>query len=182
MQCLTLINTFIYFAMIVGSLLSQWSVGRSYCPPLATGGMEVSKTGIVVPFDGLYYVYAQLQLDPHSGDSSSCAYQLRVNSRIVATSHAYTNTKTGYDDYTKYTGVTLSLQKGDHLGVYMRSSCTLDFFHSGESFLGAFFLSFNLQVLSTADPAVLVYGTYAGRWSSGNNLKHYNICVCNIFG
>ena len=125
----------------------------------------LSYGGLIVPFTGIYYIYGQLLLDAHSGDSNSCGFGLRVNSNRVAASHTYHNAPTGSDDHTKYTGVVRPLNKGDNITMQIIGTCTFDSHSFGEAFLGAFFVSFNIA--NNNRPAAQTYDSYSGSRSDG---------------
>ena len=130
------------------------------------GGITLSSDGsnLTVAADGLYYIYGQLMLDPTSGDSSGCVFGLRVNSQIVASSYTY-GSRSGSVDHTKYTGVIRPLKKGDNITMQMQSTCTLNNFHHGESFLGLIFFTFSFSDISNS--TAMTYGSYSGTYSSG---------------
>ena len=125
----------------------------------------LSYGGLIVPFTGIYYIYGQLLLDAHSGNSNSCGFGLRVNSNRVAASHTYHNQPTGSDDHTKYTGGVQLLNKGDNITMYILSTCTLGSHSLGEAFFGAFFVSFNIP--NNNRPAAQTHDSYSGTPSDG---------------
>ena len=131
--------------------------------------MKLVDDGIVVPFTGLYYVYGQLQFDPHSGDSGSQFYLDPGSSQDI---HAWTKskTKTGSEDHTKYTGAIRLLNQGDVIRMYVYA-CTLDYSHLGETFLGAFFVSFNF-LENDGPPVTANYYSSSGSQSNGKPYWH----------
>ena len=145
------------------TVLNKWNL---LSPSVLSGGMMLSsdRSKLTVPAAGVYYIYGQLMLDPTSGDSSGCVFGLRVNSDIVASSYTC-GPKSGSVDHTKYTGVIRALNKGDSITILMQSTCTLDNFHLGESFLGAVFISFRFSDYSTS--AAMTYGLYSGTYKAG---------------
>ncbi|XP_065828619.1 uncharacterized protein [Oscarella lobularis] len=159
-------------AHVYGRYLGRYSNGTvhrwtSYdSSAILSGGITLSSDGssLTVPAAGVYYIYGQLMLDPTSGDSSECAFGLRVNSQIVASSYTY-GSKSGSVDHTKYTGVIRPLNKGDNITMQMQSTCTLNNFHHGESFLGLIFFTFSFSDISNS--AAMTYGLYSGTYSSG---------------
>ena len=152
--------------------MKRWnSHGSLSHSPILAGGMTLIDDGIVVPFTGVYYVYGQLQLDPHSGDSG-CFFRLYAGSSYV---YAYTNskTKTGSEDHTKYTGETRLLNQGDVIRIYIASTCTLDSVHLGETFLGAIFVSFSF-LDNGGPPSSFQWSSYSGTRSSGKPYRHFD--------
>ena len=122
----------------LGTVLNKWNL---HSHSILSGGITLSSDGssLTVPADGLYYIYGQLMFDPTSGDANSCVFGLRVNSQIVASSYTY-GSRSSLVDHTKYTGVIRPLNKGDNITMQMQSTCTLNNFHHGDSFLGLIFL------------------------------------------
>ena len=143
-------------------MLDRWTSYHS--SSILSGGMLSSDgSSLTVPAAGVYYIYGQLMLDPTSGDSSACAFGLRVNSQIVASSYTY-GSMSGSVDHTKYTGVIRQLNKGDNITMQMQSTCTLNNFYHGESFLGLVFFTFSFSDISNS--AAMTYGLYSGTYSS----------------
>ncbi|XP_065835621.1 uncharacterized protein [Oscarella lobularis] len=157
------------------SLLKPWkSHGSLSQPSFLAGGMTFVDDGIVVPFTGLYYVYGQLQLDPHSGDTTSgCQFYLDPGSSRDIWAWTISKTKTGSEDHTKYTGAIRLLNQGDVIRMYVYY-CTLDYSHLGETFLGAFFVSFNF--LDNDGPPVTnsFYSYSSGSRSNGSVFSWHN--------
>ena len=161
------------FFCVAASLLKPWkSHGSLSQPSFLAGGMTFVDDGIVVPFTGLYYVYGQLQLDPHSGDTTSgCQFYLDPGSSRDIWAWTISKTKTGSEDHTKYTGAIRLLNQGDVIRMYVYY-CTLDYSHLGETFLGAFFVSFNF--LDNDGPPVTnsFYSYSSGSRSNGKPYRH----------
>ena len=156
--------------------MKPWkSHGSLSQPSILAGGMTLVDDGIVVPFTGLYYLYGQLQLDPHSGDSS-CQFYLAPGQVIWAWTKS--KTKTGSEDHTKYTGAIRLLNQGDVIRMYLDATCTLDYSHLGETFLGAFFVSFNF--LDNDGPPVA--NQYYSSWGSMSNGKSQKLFDRNGLG
>ena len=130
--------------------------------------MALVDYGIVVPFTGVYYVYGQLQLDPHSGDSG-CQFYLDPGLSQDIWAYTISSTKTGSEDHTKYTGAIRLLNQGDVIRMYVYATCTLDYSHLGETFLGAFFVSFNF--LDNDGPPVSDQYSSTGRTRSNGKPK-----------
>ena len=150
--------------------MKPWKSHRSLSqPPILAGGMAFVDDGIVVPFTGLYYVYGQLHFDPHS-DSSGCQFYLAPGSSQNIWAWTKSKTKTGSEDHTKYTGAIRLLNQGDVIRMYVYG-CTLDYSHLGETFLGAFFVSFNFLDNDGPPVTAYYYSSYGSR-SNGKPYKH----------
>ena len=152
--------------------MKPWnSHGSLSQPSILAGGMTLVDYGIVVPFTGLYYVYGQLHFDPHSGDSTSgCQFRLDPGSSSKIYAYTRSKTKTGSEDHTKYTGAIRLLNQGDVIRMSVLY-CTLDYSHLGETFLGAFFVSFNF-LDNDGPPVVVDYYSYSyGSLSNGKSYR-----------
>ena len=165
--------------------MKPWNSRGAHSPILA-GGMTLTDDGIVIPFTGVYYVYGQLQLDPHSGDSG-CSFRLFAGSSFVK-GYTISKTKTGAEDHTKYTGEIRSLKQGDVIKISMTSTCTLNYFRSGETFLGAIFVSFSFGFFDNnypfrgdppksfhgSPPVSFQWSSYTGIRNSGKPYRHFD--------
>ena len=155
--------------------MKPWeSHGSLSQPSILAGGMTLVDDGIVVPFTGLYYVYGQLHFDPHSGDSG-CQFRLDPGSSRQIHAYTLSKTKTGSEDHTKYTGAIRLLNQGDVIRMYVYY-CTLDYSHLGETFLGAFFVSFNFLDNDGPPVANMYLSTYAfyGSTSNGKPSRYFD--------
>eukprot|EP00118_Oscarella_pearsei_P021688 m.245055 g.245055 ORF g.245055 m.245055 type:complete len:514 (+) comp40252_c0_seq17:766-2307(+) len=162
-----------------GSTLSEWHANSSNSRSILAGGMTLSNGGLVVPFSGNYYVYGQLQLDHQPGDSNWCGFEIRVGRAVASASYTYMRTNTGEDDHTKYTGMVRKLIKGDRVTIRMRNTCSLDNLHSGEAFLGAFFISFDY--VTSGRPILSSYGSQSTTVVSGGNYTFGSYTGSNLY-
>ena len=121
----------------LGNTVSAWNP----VPSLNNGNIKHTSTGFMVPRDGIYYVYAQLQFDPDSGSSqNNCAFELVASSsKVIAAAHNWVPSPSS-NDKVIYTGSAAYLYRGNTVSVKMRGTCRLDSNYNEEAFLGGFFL------------------------------------------
>ena len=119
----------------LGSTLSIWST----VPSVNNGNLRHSSAGFVVPRDGIYYVYAQLQFDPPSSQKN-CACELVASSNVIAAAHNWVSSPNSNNDKVIYTGSAAYLHCGDTVSVKVRGTCLFDSNYKEEAFLGGFFL------------------------------------------
>ncbi|XP_062517463.1 collagen alpha-1(IX) chain-like [Corticium candelabrum] len=97
------------------TVITDWYTGSGqWHSPILRSGMTYSNGYITVPKDGLYYIYAQMQLDPQSQQPWSGFY-IYVNSKAINLVKQYYPSPTGHQLRTRYSGLLKMLRKGDRL-------------------------------------------------------------------
>ena len=126
---------------VSGTLVTDWYTGSGqWYSPILRGGMTYSSGYITVPKDGVYYVYAQMYVDPQSGQTW-CGFYMYVNDSYYIQSIQHfrePSTSTTRDDLL-YSGVLKMLNKGDRLSVKSIYTCYF-LMSSSRSHFGAFLL------------------------------------------
>ena len=121
------------------NVMTQWytGTGQWYSPTLQ-GGMKYSNGEIIVPQDGLYYIYMKLQFKP-STPNLPCHMAIRVLSQTLNVDYIIKDDADSVDHYfIHYTGIVRKLHQGDSV-VARSGSSTCNFnFNSARTHFGVF--------------------------------------------
>ena len=126
-------NVLLMALFILGTTLRIWN-----SPTVVIGNVKYSSSGFTVPMSGIYYVYAQLEFDPHPFEHN-CGYELRTERQIIAAAHYWRPNPSDKDRIT-YTGAAAQLKEGDTVFVRIKGTCYIDGDYEGGLFLGGFYL------------------------------------------
>lgn len=106
-----------------GSLVSQWyTASGHWFSPILRGGITYSGGFLIIPKDGLYYIYAQLHYDPRTGQKE-CGFRINLNNQSVDYAFAENPSPNGNQWGSSYTGLLKMLVTGDRLSVKLTSTC-----------------------------------------------------------
>ena len=91
-------------------MITYWSTSS---PSFLLGGITYNNGALTVPSDGIYYIYAHLWLDDHSGGSIQPSIRVNGNVKLYLYSHhAHSEEKT------KHGALLQQLRKGDRVHIY----------------------------------------------------------------
>ena len=109
-------------------MMTQWYSGTGqWYSPILQGGMKYSNGEIIVPQDGLYYIYMKLQFKP-STPKSPCRMAIRVLSPAVNADYIKKDDADSVDHYfIRYTGIVRKLHQGDRVMARTYDNCNFKF-------------------------------------------------------
>ena len=91
-------------------MITYWQTSS---PSFLLGAITYSNGALIIPSDGVYYIYTHLYLDDKSGDA--ILPYIRVNGNHVLYIRSYHHHS---EEKTKHAGLLQQLKKGDSVDIY----------------------------------------------------------------